>query len=118
MNGENVFGWLKVGGVVAIAAALGAIVWLLFSWIRDKGGIGQAAIAAGTTLKNDTPFGVPARIIDQGLTRATGREETLGGWLAELFDPATRALRQLNTPGKGQRAEVTMARNTPYTDWQ
>lgn len=42
-------------------------------------------------LKEKTPLGIPARAIDSGITAATGREETLGGWFAELFDPATRA---------------------------
>jgi len=42
-------------------------------------------------------------IFNQGATGVvtvlTGREETLGGWLAELFDPATRELaRVLGAP--------------------
>jgi len=45
----------------------------------------------------------PENIFNQGasgvVTVLTGREETLGGWLAELFDPATRELaRVLGAP--------------------
>jgi len=42
-------------------------------------------------------------VFNQGVTgvvsQVTGREETLGGWLAELFDPGTRAVaRMLGAP--------------------
>lgn len=121
MNGESVFGWLKVGGVAIIAVALGVIAWLIYRYIKDAGGIGAATMQGANVLKNDTPLGIPARAIDSGISAATGREETLGGWLAELFNPSTRAFNasmQTNTSGKGQRAEVTMARNSSYVDWQ
>lgn len=119
MNGESVFGWLKVGAVGAIVLGVGALLYFVWKWISDKGGIAAASLSVGATLKNSTPLGIPARAIDSGISAATGRDETLGGWLAELFNPATRQLaKQLNTPGKGQRAEVTMASNTSYVDWQ
>jgi hypothetical protein len=45
----------------------------------------------------------PENIFNQAatgaVTRLTGREETLGGWLADMFDPTTRELaRVLSAP--------------------
>jgi hypothetical protein len=41
----------------------------------------------------------PENIFNQGATgivsELTGREETLGGWLADLLDPATRRVNDL-----------------------
>lgn len=59
----------------------------LFVWIRSKGGIGEALKAS--------PLGIPSRAIDAGITAATGREETLGGWIAEVLNPATRAANKM-----------------------
>lgn len=92
MNGESVFGWLKVIavlGVLALVAIGGLLIW---RWIEKKGGLGAATVAAGVALKENTPLGIPARGIDAGISAATGREETLGGFFAELFDPSTRQL--------------------------
>lgn len=77
--------------MLAILAALGAGAFILWRWIESKGGLGEALKAS--------PLGVPSRAIDAGISYATNRDETLGGWLAEILDPSTRAARKmLETP--------------------
>jgi hypothetical protein len=49
-------------------------------------------------LKEKTPLGIPSRAIDSGISAATGREETLGGWLNEFFDPNARAVAEMSKP--------------------
>jgi hypothetical protein len=61
-----------------------------------------AAWAARRALPALNPLN-PENIVNQGVTglvtELAGRPETLGGWLAELFDPATRAANEmLRTP--------------------
>ncbi len=105
-----------MGGVLLFIAALSILAFLLWRFVQSKGGAGPAAIAAGAYLKT-TPLGVPSRALDDGITAMTGREETLGGMLAEWFDPATREFnRQQNDANKGRRAEVENAENpSPFS---
>jgi hypothetical protein len=71
--------------VVLAVLGIGAVIaWRYFS---SRGLLGSAQ-----DLKANTPLGIPARTIDAGISAATGREETLGGFLAEIFDPATRSV--------------------------
>lgn len=91
MNGESAFGWLKVVLALAVFAAIAYAVYLLAKYIKSKGGVGDAALAGAQTLKDSTPLGIPARGIDAGISMATGRDETLGGLLAEWFNPTTKA---------------------------
>lgn len=86
---------------VALAAIAFAAFMMLRRWLNAGDG---AASQIGNALK-DSPLGIPARGIDATISAATGREETLGGWFAELFDPATR---QAN-------AEITAAKRIKPT---
>ena len=76
---------------VSALALLGIGGFFLYRWLTSGDGplanIGNAAKAS--------PLGIPSRAIDAGITAATGRDETLGGWLAEWFDPSTRAANQM-----------------------
>ena len=91
----------KVEGFAALAvlAFFGVVAIVVYRYIKKAGGIGGAAVNAGVALKENTPLGIPARVIDAGVSKATGRNETLGGFLAETFDPTTRAANtMLNSP--------------------
>lgn len=69
-----------------IGAGVGLVLVLAAAW---------AARRAGTLFNPVNPL----NIVNQGVTgivsAITGREETFGGWLAELFDPATRRAREM-----------------------
>lgn len=67
--------------LMMVVAVLGWIAYKLF---------GKGFLEGANWLKNSTPLGAPSRAIDSAITNATGRDETLGGILAEIFDPATR----------------------------
>lgn len=68
----------------------------LFLWRYLKG---KNPLDIARDLKESTPFGIPARALDSGISVATGREETLGGMLAEIFSSSTRAANEmLRTP--------------------
>lgn len=70
----------------AALVILGIGGFFLYRWLTS----GDGPLAnVGNALKA-SPLGIPARGIDAGISAATGREETLGGWLAEMFDPNTR----------------------------
>jgi hypothetical protein len=77
MNGQSAFGWLKVLLVLGALAAVAFILYRLKQKLPDA--IKSVALA-------------PSRAADSAVTALTGREETLGGWLAEIFNPATRAV--------------------------
>lgn len=85
-----------------IAALLGVGVFLLVRWLRS----GDGAVAQISNALKDSPLGAPARGVDAAISAATGRDETLGGWLAELFDPATR---QVNASLKRTKPITTPA---------
>jgi hypothetical protein len=75
-----------------IAVSVGG--FFLYRWLRAGG-----LFDAGNALKANPVIGAPARAIDSAISAATGREETFGGWLAEMLDPATRkANAMLGTP--------------------
>lgn len=89
MNGESVFGWIKAIATLAVFAVLAFVLYKVYALIKSKGVL-PAAVDAGNYLKKETPLGAPARGIDAVISWFTGREETLGGLAAEVFDPATR----------------------------
>lgn len=73
--------------LLVVLAVLGIGAFIAWRYFSSRGVLGAAQ-----DLKENTPLGIPARGIDAAISAATGREETLGGWLAEMFDPATRAV--------------------------
>lgn len=75
---------------LAVAAVIGYFIWQYFK--------GKDVLSVAQDLKANTPLGIPARAIDTTISSATGRDETLGGWLAELFNPATRATATITAP--------------------
>lgn len=82
MNGASAYGWAKA--IVLLAAvALGVFFAWRFYRKSQSDGVGAA-------LKS-SPLGLPSRAIDAVISDATGRDETLGGWLAEIFSPSVRA---------------------------
>lgn len=107
MNGESAFGWIKAAGALLTLAVLGFLAWKAYGYFQSRGVLGSAS-----DLKEKTPLGVPARVIDSAISAATGREETLGGWLAELLDPMTRkANAMLGTPA----AQIVKPKSAPVT---
>jgi hypothetical protein len=72
---------------LALLAALAFAAWKVYTLIGKKGG-GVAGAAA--VLKESTPLGIPSRAIDAGISAATGREETLGTWLAGVLSADVR----------------------------
>ncbi len=89
-------------GIVGLAlfAALAFVAFKLWRFFDAKGGGAGAVIGAGNWLKEDTILGAPARGIDAGISVAAGREETLGGQLAEWFDPTTKAAQKFIQAGR------------------
>lgn len=85
MIGINLLSWVKLA---MIGAALVGIFFLV-KWILKRGLFGIA-----TDLKA-SPLGIPSRAIDSTISSATGREETLGGMIAEIFNPSTRAVSKI-----------------------
>lgn len=79
-------------GVFELLAFVAVALFAFFAWRYFTA---KDAFEIARDLKERTPLGIPARTIDSSITAATGREETLGGWLAELFDPATREANQM-----------------------
>jgi hypothetical protein len=86
------------GSVFALAglAALAAFgVWLLLNRDRLIGGVKQAANLVNPASSEN----IANRAVTATVSSVAGREETLGGWLAEIFDPATRRVnREYQTP--------------------
>ena len=80
--------------LLALAAVVGYVAWRAYRYLESMGD-GSVTLGAGIALKEKTPFGLPAKGIDAGISAATGREETLGGMLAEWFNPATRAANEM-----------------------
>lgn len=76
--------------LVLIGAGLGLVLVVAAAWAAKRG---AAAVGAAVNPLNSE------NIVNQGVTGAvselTGRDETLGGWLAGVFDPATRRVDQL-----------------------
>jgi hypothetical protein len=73
--------------MLAALALLGVVAWRYFG--------AKDAFEVARDLKEKTPLGLPARALDTGISSAVGREETFGGWLAEMFDPTTRAANKM-----------------------
>lgn len=71
--------------LVAVLAALAIGAALFVRWLNTRGVMGAAQ-----DLKENTPLGIPARAIDSTISAATGREETLGGALADWLNPVAR----------------------------
>lgn len=76
MNGESVFGWLKVALFLGAAFALYLFGKKFFDFFTVGAGYNNPA----------------KRGVDDVVSTLTGRDETLGGWLAEKLDPKTRSL--------------------------
>lgn len=75
---------LTLGGVLGIGVlALLAIFGVYAYTQRDK--LAQAANLVNPASSEN----VVNRAITSGVSAATGREETLGGWLADIFGPKT-----------------------------
>lgn len=72
--------------ILAALAFAAYVAWKLF---------GKGAFAGADWLKQSTPLGAPSRAIDAGISAAIGREETLGGWLADLFNPSAREVNNI-----------------------
>lgn len=86
MNGESVFGWLKVAAVIA------AIFFLWFLWDKIKGFFAHPDLPA---FIQNNPL---KRAIDAPISAVTGRDETLGGWLNEMLDPNAKKVAALSKP--------------------
>jgi hypothetical protein len=80
VNGESVFGWIKVSAVLIIGAVLALILWKGAAWAKEFFKFGGAF--------SQNPL---AKATNNVATAISGRDETAGGLLAEWFDPATRA---------------------------
>lgn len=94
MNPLHILAWARIGAFFAVIAA---IAFAAFWFWRRRDTMTAASVAS--YIKEETVLGAPARAVDSAISAATSREETLGGWLAEKFDPATREVnRQLSTP--------------------
>jgi hypothetical protein len=79
---------------LAMLAALGIAGIFLWRYLQ-----GKSPLDVARDLKDSTPLGIPSRALDAGISSATGREETLGGFLAEIFDGSTRrANEMMRTP--------------------
>lgn len=91
MNGESAFGWLKAALALLALALLSFVAFKAWQYFKSKGIFGAAQ-----DLKENTVIGAPSRAIDSIISFFTGREETLGGELAEIFDPATRKANAMN----------------------
>jgi hypothetical protein len=90
-------------------AALAVAGFFLWRYLQ-----GKSPLEVARDLKESTPLGIPARALDAGISSATGREETFGGWLAEVFDPATRAANEmLRTPPILPHANASEDYSTP-----
>lgn len=72
-------------GLVALAA-LGIIAWRFAPDLKKL---------VTKTLNPANPQNIVNRNVTAAVSAATGREETLGGWLAEWFDPTTRLAREM-----------------------
>ena len=80
-----------VGAGVGLVLVVGA-AWAARRGIAAVGEVGQAV----NPLNRENIFNQAA---GGAVTALTGREETLGGWLAEWFNPATREVaRMLGAP--------------------
>lgn len=102
---------LRLQVFASLAMLALASVAAFFAWRYLQG---KSPLDVARDLKDATPLGIPARAIDSGISAATGRDETLGGWFAELFDPATRAANaMLRTPPILPHANTTADYSTP-----
>jgi hypothetical protein len=86
------------GSVLALAALAALALFGIWVWSNKKTlaeGIGQAANLVNPSSSQN----LVNRAVTAGVSRATGRDETFGGWLADIFDPATRRVnREYLTP--------------------
>ena len=69
-----------------IGAGVGLVLILAAAW---------AARRALPVLNPLNPENIVNRGVTGIVTELTGRPETLGGWLAEMFDPATRRANEM-----------------------
>lgn len=72
--------------LVLIGAGLGLVLIVGAVWA------GRRVANVANAVNPLNPNNVAAQGANAIASAVTGREETLGGWLAELFDPATRAV--------------------------
>lgn len=86
----NLLTRLQIAGSLATIAAFGALAFVAWRYFS-----GRNVLDVARDLKESTPLGLPSRALDAGISAATGREETLGGWLAGIFNPATRTVDSL-----------------------
>ena len=100
MSGESFFGWVKGIGALLVLAVVALVAWKVYEWVKGKGGVAGAVIDAANTIKESTPLGAPSRAIDSTISAATGRTETLGGFLADLFNPAARKVNEIYGPSQ------------------
>lgn len=81
--------YLALGYLIVGVAIVGILLYIAHKLF------GKGIMQGAQWLKEETPLGAPARVIDSVVTKATGREETLGGWLAEILDPSTRKVNEI-----------------------
>lgn len=83
---------------IAILAGVGAVAFVGYKIWSNRAAIGAAVNPADP----NNIAATAANSVTRTLT--DGREETLGGWLASIFDPATRAanrmVREMTTPSQ------------------
>lgn len=82
MNGESVFGWLKVA---AVAVAIFAIYYATKKF--------TTFFTVGAGYNNPLKKGG-----DSIISLATGRDETVGGWLNDLLDSNSKKVAALSKP--------------------
>jgi hypothetical protein len=85
---------ILVGGVVVV----GVVAYIAHRVIKGGAALGEA-VGEGVALVNPAD---DRNIVNRGVTAAvsaaTGRDETLGGWLAGIFNPASRQAERINDP--------------------
>jgi hypothetical protein len=108
MNGQSAFGWLKFALALAALVLVGWLALKLREYLPKAG----EAIASAAR----TTAALPYNAASSAVSAATGREETLGGWFAELFDPSTRAANKMLSSVPTVNAVTRGAANVPVRE--
>lgn len=85
----------RIAGFLEIAVFLGMAAIILYIYQKI---FGKGIMLGAQWLKEQTPLGAPSRAIDEIITKTTGRDETLGGWLNEILDPNAKKVRAMTAP--------------------
>jgi hypothetical protein len=113
MTGTNAAAWIKVVFYLALAAIVGFLI--LKGWQAVKQlftGIGNFFNRGyGTAFNPASNQNVAYRAASAPVRTFTGRDETLGGFLADWLSPQGQALRNL---GFKQNANATTVAKTSY----